>query len=412
MSDATDIGAELLELARGVIPTTARWRQEIYLDRNGLPASKNKPLACNAAELVFARLKNQSAKVRDILDWWVWLSGQPFTEGEDLTPEEVYRGLMAHSGYAAGVVARVSGHPGAGAIREYVRSHIAWLAIAAGAGPGRSVRDHQLAKIGQPVVLTGDGPNACDLPYVAQAGKRGWVRGRAAEGDGPTFHFADRVGLSVMLAQAAGLPVKRKLAPWQVDLVAALQALNPVLGTWLLTEGEQQVLRAFLSNPTDSTLAREISTWLRGPSLPVTVARHADGSVWMLLRRAGGSSTATCMIDVWHAGGRTVKTSADDGSRSAVHSQVGVELEDRLTCQREDGGPLMSVPKPAAPEVWRVTSDLGFVRFLVAGGAAPVATPVNPQVNTGLPTAPRKRSKGCLILLAPVLVALVAWACR
>lgn len=381
MSDATLMGDELLQLAKGTIPKTREWQTEIFLERGHLPASRNKFLCCNAAEAIFAWLRNDRARVREILDWWTWFATTPLSAGEDLTGEEVYRALMAYGNLAAAAVAKRSGHDaGYAAALAVAKAHATWLLLGAGCGPARKVRDHHLDQIGRPVVLVGDGPPVSDLPYIAQAGKRGWIRNRQ---EGPkTFLFCESVGLSAIVGQAAGLAVPRKPTPWQVDLLAALQSFAPGLPPFGFESLEQTVARAFLRNPTDLSPAREIAKWVahQAPDLPFTFVRYVDGSIVTLCEHAGTSSTDARMIDAWYADGRSMKTSADDGLRSSSPPQRGFELGSSFACQLESGGPVMTLPRPSAAEAWRVRTSRGEVTFTAAG--------LGPAPNPGPPPAP------------------------
>lgn len=392
MSDATKMGDELLLLAKGTRPQTREWKTEIHLQRGALPASRNKFLVCNSAEALYAWGMSQNDRVREILDWWVWFVAQPFTAGEDLTPEEVYRPMQAYADLAAAALAKKTGHPGYRAILEHARAHAAWLLIGAGCGPARRVRDHHLDKIGRPVVLVGDGAPVSSLPYIAQAGKRGWIRNR--DGGPQTFHFCESIGLSAIVGQAAGLPVPRKLTPWQADLLAALQHFASGLPPFGFDSVDQVVAQAFLRNPVDPTPAREIASWLTAyaPDLPFTFVRYVDGSVVSLCEHAGASSTDARMIDAWYADGRSMKTSADDGLRSSSPPQRGFELGEAFACQMESGGTVMTLPRPAAAEAWRVRTAGGVVTFTVPGVNAPAPPPpTNPGTPPPKPGKPRRR---------------------
>ena len=374
MSDATKMGDELLQLAKGSIPQTREWKTEIHLERGALPASRNKFLCCNAAELLFAWLRNDRARVTEILDWWQWFATTPLTAGEDLTPEEVYRSLQAYSSLTAAAVAlRIPSATGYAAAIGIARAHAAWLLLGAGCGPARKVREHHLSKVGKPVVLVGDGAPVSSLPYIAQAGKRGWIRNRQ---EGPkTFLFTESVGLSAIVGQAAGLVVPRKPTPWQADLLAALQNLSPGLPPFGFSKDDQSIARAYLANPTEPAIVRHIVGWLQPPSLPFTFIRYEDGSIVSLCEHAGGSSTDSRMIDAWFADGRSMKTSADDGLRSESPSQRGFELGDAFACQLESGGTVMTIPRPSSAEVWRVRTRDGQITLTVNGAAVPDPQP-------------------------------------
>lgn len=393
MSDATKMGDELLQLAKGTIPQTREWQTEIHLERGAMPASRNKFLVCNSAELLFSWLRNDRVRVREILDWWLWFAGTPFAAGEDLTPEEVYRAMQAYAALAAAAVAQKVGHAGYVELLDLARAHVGWLLLGAGCGPARKVRDHHLDRVGKPVVLVGDGAPVSRLPYIAQAGKRGWIRNRD---DGPkSFHFAESVGLSAIVGQAAGLPVPRKLTPWQADLFAALRIFAPGLPPFGCTSADQVVAQAFLRNPTEPALAREVARWVtrHAPELPFTFVRYDDGSVVSLCERSDGSSTDARMIDAWYADGRSMKTSADDGLRANSPSQRGFELGDSFACQLESGGTVMTLPRPHAAEAWRVRTAEGVVTFTVAGVSHPPSTaqpPTPPAADCG----PRPKKPG------------------
>lgn len=395
MSDATLMGDELLLLAENTIPKTREWQTEIYLKRGALPASRNKFLVCNAAELLFSWLRNDRDRVREILGWWVWFATTPLSAGEDLTPEEVYRALMAYSHLTAAAVALKVGHTeGYAAALQIAKAHAAWLLLGAGCGPARKVRDHHLDKIGKPVVLIGDGQPVSDLPYIAQAGKRGWIRNRH---EGPaTFHFCESIGLSAIVGQAAGLAVPRKLTPWQVDLLAALQHFSPGLPPFGFSEADQVAARAFLADPTSAPLARHVVTWLehQAPELPFTFVRYVDGSIVSLCEHAGASSTDSRMIDAWYADGRSMKTSADDGLRSSSAPQRGFELGETFACQMESGGVVMALPRPRSVEAWRVCTAGGLVTFTVPGIGAPAPTsPAGPGNQASPPPKPPRRRR-------------------
>lgn len=389
MSDATLMGDELLKLCQGTIPGTREWKTEIYLGRGSLPASRNKFLACNAAELMFCWLRNDRARVREILDWWVWFASTRFTEGEDLTPEEVYRSLMAYSSLTAYAVALKVQHADAIiAAGNLAQAHAAWLLLGVGCGSARKVRDHKLGEVGKPVVIVGDGPPVSALPYVAQAGKRGWIRNR--HGGEPFFLFAESVGLSVIVGQACGLTVPRKLAPWQVDMLAALERFFPGLPPFGFTLAMRESAHLFLADPRRVDRARLVVEWIGGqvPSLPFLFVRYEDGSVVSMCERATGSSTDARMVDAWYADGRSMKTSADDGLRSESPSQIGFELGESFACQLASGGPSISIPRPQSAEVYRVRCADGRVTLTVPGQRPPSS----PETPVPVPPAkPRRR---------------------
>ena len=395
MSKATVIGDQLLRLVQGKNPGGDEFESEVFLEHEGLPSSRNKFLACNSAVAMHAWRRGNMAEVKSILDWWEWFAGQPFTEHEELTPEEAYRGLQAYSSLVAAALALITNHRGYEKILFYARAHAAWCLVGACSGPGRKVTNHHRDKSGSPVVLVGDGKFSNALPYVAQAGMRGWIRGRASEGDAPDFLFADRAGLSVIVAQATQIKCPRKLAPWQVDLFDAIRSLAPNLPPWGLSALEVGQAQAFLREPENPGYARNVCEWIDdfAPPLPFSVVRYTSGAVVFVMRKSASSSTDACMIDKWEPGGRTEKTSSDDGDRGTKATQRAFEDESAFLCQREDGkGPTMRIAKPSGPEAWRVTCDLGFLRF-ESGGWHADPTPPTPTP-TPMPNPPKKSSGG------------------
>lgn len=388
MSKATIIGDQLLRLVQGKDPGGDEFESETFLDHSGLPASRNKFLACNSAVAMREWRRGKLDNVKTYLDWWEWFAGQPFTAHEELTPEEAYRTLQAYASLVAAALALLTNHRGYEKILDYSRAHVAWCILGSGTGPGRKVRNHHLDKTDEPVVLIGDGGESCPLPYVAQAGMRGWIRSRE-KNQPKTFLFAERVGLSVMVAQALGVKVKRGLADWQSDLFVAVRDLAPGIPPWGFSPSEVAEAKAFMGDPANASNARAVFAWIGdfAPQLPFTFVRYVNGSVVSLCRKSGGSSTDACMIDKWEPGGRTEKTSADDGLRESSSPQRGFEDDSSFLCQFESGhGPVMRIAKPVVAEAWRATCDLGFLRF-ESGGWISQPTPV--PVPAPTPTPPK-----------------------
>lgn len=441
MSDATKIGDELHELVQGRIPATRLWQREIYLGTGPRPDSENKWWGCNAAEARFAQLKGDLARVRQILDFTAdWVTTHPFTEGEELTPEEVYRGLMAFGAYTLAGVALATGHPGYRQILEHAAAHPGWCLLPSAPGPGLSVVDHRLGRVGQNVVLVGDGPVISDLPYVAQAGMRGWVR-RRDKGSTAEFLFADRKALSMIVAQAAGRQRRRSAAPNEFDRFEAIREAftgpaGEQLPSWGFTPAQQQVAQAFLADPTDTTLLVEILSWLRGhvPGLPFKITRFVDGSVFMQLLRSRKSSTDCVAGDGWFRvpgtnHGITKKMSAGTGARSGgagdddVKPMRGWEDATAWYCQDADGSdtgePPQSIAKPAGLAIaWtvevtedgRVVARDGSGREL--GGAQAPAPPAPSPAPSPAPAGggkKRKKRGGCAIFFAVPAIAALAW---
>jgi len=380
--DAVRMNEELLELVRGRVPRTAEWRTEIPNDYS-FRGSRNKPLVCATAEAFHAYLTGDPARVLRMLDWWVGFCDLPLSEGEELTPEEVYRAMMVYSAFLAGALARKVGHRAAeAACLANCRAHVGWLALGAGAGSGKKVTDHHLADVTKPCVLVGDGPFVTHLPYVAQAGMRGWIRNR--DGGPQTFHFTESVGLSVIVGQAAGLGFERRLTPWQVDVFSAGLALSPGVAPLGLSPADRADLAAYLGEPEVPARALALASWVRDlcPSEDFEYVRHADGSVEVYMLENHSSSTDDRMVDAWRAGGETAKASADDGLRSSHLHMTAREEAGWVVV--EGGGRVVSVRMAEPPVAWRASSRSGTFTFWT-----PATEPPHPEPQPPDPTRPR-----------------------
>jgi len=396
-SKAVRMGDELLRLAQGKAPGSSDWKTEIHFKKTPPKGSWNKYLVCNAAELLDARRRDKPHEVKAALDWWQWYAEtQTVCGGESLTCEEVYRTSMVYGIFVAAAVARAEHHPGAEALRLFTRAHVAWLVIGAG-GPGRKVNDHHLGNVSVPCVLVGDGVFVTTLPYVSQAGARGWVRNRES---GPKkFHFTERTGLSALVGQAAAFNVPRNGLGLggQIDMFTAACNLSPGIAPLGFSDADRSNLRDFLRNTGDIRLARIVFSWIEAfaPSQPHTFIRYADGSVLSFMGESSSSSTDPCMIDLWMAGGKTYKTSADDGLRSDSYAQVCSESPTRVTCLNKTNGMTSFIDKPTVAEAYRVASSGSIVRFVQgsSGTIVPPTATTNPPANNQVskPVANRKK---------------------
>jgi hypothetical protein len=388
MSDATKMGVELLSLVQGKVPGTTEWRTEVPTGY-ALNGSRNKPLVCATAEAFHAYLTGSPSRVLRMLDWWVGFCDLPFSDNEELTPEEVYRSMMVYSAFAAGALARKVGHHAAeAACLANCRAHVGWLALGAGAGSGKKVTDHHLADVTKPCVLVGDGPFVTHLPYIAQAGMRGWIRNR--DGGQQTFHFTESVGLSVIVGQAAGLGFERRLAPWQSDLFKATIAFSPGVAPLGLTPSDAAALAAYLGEPEIAARAMPIAGMVKDlcPNDDFEFVRHADAGVETYMLENHSSSTDDRMVDVWRAGGETAKASADDGLRSSHLHMTAREEAGRIVV--EGGGRVVSVQMSAAPIAWRASARSGKFTFWIPA-TAPPASPPTPDVTR---PSTQRESKG------------------
>lgn len=375
-SDALVMFSEMRQLVTGRIPDTRKWKGEIP-PPGGVGASRNKPLVCATAEGYHAFLTARPARVLEMLGWWVWFCGQPFTDGEELTPEEVYRAMMLYSAFGAAALARKVGHQEAeAACLAYCRAHVGWLALGAGAGAGKKVTDHHLGDVTKPCVLVGDGGFISALPYVAQAGMRGWIRNR--DGGPQTFHFTDASGLSVALAQAAGLGYDRRLAPAQDEALKAAMKFAPSIPPLGFNDAQRRALLLYLADPAVLASAVDIVALVayHCPNDDFEFVRHADASVEVYMLENHSSSTDDRMVDAWRAGGGTAKASADDGLRSSHLHMTAREEGGQIVV--EGGGRSVSVQMSSSPIAWRASARSGAFSFWTPATEPPPAPAPDP----------------------------------
>ena len=387
-SDAVQMNQELLQLVRGKAPTTSEWRTEVPTDYS-FRGSRNKPLVCKTAEAFHGYLAGNPGMTLRALDWWVGFCRLPLSAGEELTPEEVYRSMMVYAAFAAGALARKVGHAEAeAACLANARAHVAFLALGAGGGSGKTVTNHHLDKIGAPCILVGDGPFKTHLPYVAQAGLRGWIRNR--DGGPQTFHFAEHIGLSVILGQAAGLGFERNLAPWQVDLFNSTIAFRPDTPPLGLAPADRTALAGFLGAPESATRAAQIVAMASNcPEVGFEFVRHDDAAVETYMLENHASSTDDLMVDAWRAGGETAKASADDGLRSS-HLRMTAREDGAGNIVVEGGGRSVSVAMSPRPITWRASVRAGRISLhqpntspTPAPAPAPPPDPTRPSTQRG-----------------------------
>lgn len=390
--DAVKMWGEMLSLIRGRVPTTELWRREIPTGVS-LPGSWNKPLVCNTAEAFFGFLAHNTNLIKQRLDWWMeFCRSKPLGGGEGLSPEEIYRSMPISAAFAGAALARRVGRTDAEvACSNNARAHVTWLALGTGTGPGRKVRDHHLENIEKPCVLIGDGDPICELPWVAVAGPRGWVRNREKK-QAPLFQFTTAVSFSWLLATVAGKNPPRKLEPFGHDLCAAILAFEPSTPLYGFDPSDRDDLRRFMEDPTDPERARKLLPFVQRPGLApsqgYTYVRYVDGSVVVWMHRSQGSSTDPTMICVWYRGGKTAMTSADDGLRSSSDPQKAWESATAIYCQKLSGGPILTVLKPNSAEAYRVVSDENGVVTMTVPGQA-----LGPSIPPDVPVAPQKPPK-------------------
>lgn len=395
--DAVKMWAEMLSLVRGKVPSTELWRREVP-SGTSLPGSWNKPLVCNTAEAFAGWLARNDGIVRKRLDWWVEFCRTKTLGGaEGLTPEEIYRSMPITAAFAGAALARKAGRSDAEVdCSNNARAHVAWLALGTGTGPGRKVRDHHLDNIEKPCVLIGDGEPICDLPFVAVAGPRGWVRNREKK-QAPLFQFTTGVSFSWLLAKVAGKNPRRNLEPFGADLCDAVLAFEPSVPMYGFDPADREYLRQFMADPTDPERARKLLPWISGPGLApsqgYTYVRYVDGSVAVWMHRSHTSSTDPTMICVWYRGGKTAMASADDGLRSSSEPQKAWESATAIYCQKISGGPILTVLKPNSAEAYRIASDESGAVTMTSGGVNQAAGPLPPITEPVVVTVPPKPPK-------------------
>lgn len=366
---------ELLDLVRGRVPNTSEWRTEVPDDYR-FKGSRNKPLTCKTAAAYYAYRIGRTAESLTHLEWWLGYVKLPFMQAEELTGEEVYRAMFIYPSYASAALARRLGRPDIErACLDFTRAGVTWLGVGAGSGPGRKVLNHHLDDVTRPCVLIGEGDYPSKLPYVAQPGMRGHIRNR--DGGHQTFHFAESVGLSAIVGQAAGLVVPRKLTPWQCDLFAAINAIAPGIDILGFSPNQQVQLLGLINNPTNLGLLAEVMKWISGygPSCDFEFIRYMDHAIIAYMLENHSSSTDDRMIDCWFPGGKTVKASADDGLRSSHLSMTCVETATDVVCS--GGGRSVSVAKHTVAESHRISVRDRVVTLHTQG------------IGTELPTVPQ-----------------------
>ena len=417
-SDFDNEGIALLEAIRGGKPERAFYEKNLDLDRSR-SGSANHKMQCNPCELLDALNRHDFARADAVLSWCEWYVEQALHENECLTPNPSYRGAIETGtlALAGGALERGRAELG-GRLLKRSRAGIAWILAGVAPGDARKVVDHHLDKVGQQVLLIGNGPVepglVKGLPFFAQPGKRGHVReGGSGNHFGP-FEDTSNSGIAILVAQAVGL------GTYPADFGATFRALRkrwPNLPPFGFSEEDARIARAWISNPTDELIARKISEWINGapmPDFPVAFIRYADDAVMAFLSRVDGSSTGCEMIESVQAGGLHYMGSADTGSRDSdndptddVRSQVATETADSVSCRWADGsGRTIVVPKPTSPEAFRFVSPghPGTVSVLSKGAPMPspdpTPSPTPPPSGAGFKMTARPLDSGDWLIVA------------
>ena len=119
-------------------------------------------------------------------------------------------------------------------------------------------------------------------------------------------------------------------------MFAATCKLSPGIAPLGFDHLDRALLREFLREPASVALAMRVVEWVAryAPPQPHTFIRYADGSVCTILHESARSSTDPRMVDIWLVGGRTMKTSADDGLRSSSAPQTATETQTAILCRK------------------------------------------------------------------------------
>lgn len=332
--------------------------------------------------------RRDMATVSSILDWAVWYCTQPLHENESLSPNPAYRVRIDGGTYALAALATLAGrHELATALLARCKASVAWCVLAAFTGSARRLIADNPRPPHIPTVLVAGGPfdllpGGPLVPYVASAGKRGWVRVDTPTGhDGP-FEGMNDGHLRVLLAQAVGLDYLASKYDFQHKLFTRVRQ-RASLPPWGLGTVDVGVARAAMADPTSVTIPRDVHRWTLPclPSIPFTVVRRRSGAVEFACLHSGGSSTGTKMVEVVFADGLRVMGSADNGQRGGkkqtmnIQAQDCIERPDGWLCQWTSGeGTPQLVRRPSLTEdpiVWRVNSSPEGSVFVADGIVAP-----------------------------------------
>ena len=331
-------------------------------------------------------------EVGEVLAWYRWLCTQPLDENETLTRNPAYASRIAMGTYAGALLGELPGEPGtADLIAERCRAHVAWCILGAAAVRAKKLGKANPTPPTKGYRLTANGPDL-PAPYICRAGKRSWVREELPGKQRGAFNGLDDGVLTTLVCQALDLPYNQGSAGDLPELYVRLKALAPRLAHWGLSVMDAEAARAFLRNPTDTLLAREVVRWIARaplPRLPVSVVRRESGAVEFALRRIDGSSTGALAVEVVLADGTRHLGSADTGGRGSeadrakhVQSQIVDETDTAWVCRWASGqGVTVEVPRPPASDrvAWQFEVNEGDgYSFAVPGVPEPTPAPPKP----------------------------------
>jgi len=281
----------------------------------------------------------------------------------------------------------------------WLRSFLAGAVLAAGWGPGRQIRDHQIERAERDLgsAIVADGPvQPWYSPFVATCGPRGAQRTRDASVYG-TWQMQSESACSAWVAAATGLDAEVRRHRW-VDLWPLLDALDaryPMDGLRVgLTDDETATAAAAFGN--DPEACKVLLSWIWPTAVTFRWIRTTEG-VLMQRDRARGSSTADLDACAWRTDGTCVFLCGDPGWRHSNEPEPYVRsgscrLEQRggrwWAIASRDGRPDVEADLLGGDVIFDGEVGPGGSTCRVPGGAAvSVPTPQQPP-QTEEPTMP------------------------
>lgn len=353
--------------------------------RNESPPSSNKGVLANIAGAVADR-----RQLRDpVLGWSEWWVDQPLHEREALSPSGSYRPDMDIGAWALAGIALDAGQTIlAERLLARSRAGLSYLLLGAGLAPTRAISDHGVP--GRAMVVIGNGKllplpgSGGRVPRIVQAGKRGHVRtdlrdsGEAEGVEGSAFAgawlYESGWSLSVMVAQALGMPYDGKPVAWEHGMFTECRRRWPSLPPYGYGSAERAAGRDLLANLSDPEAARRISKLAAAalPALPFEFVRYSDRSAIVVANELDESSTGGVAIAAQWSNGNWLHASCDTGGRARddIRAQKVVEVGGAFECfhvERPDKRLRVEKPRGVA-EVWRaIVRPMDGIAFSVGG---------------------------------------------
>lgn len=358
--------------------------------KHGPTGSANHKMQANPTWALDGIRSGKRKQAEDVLDWaeGYYLKAS-LHENEDLTPNVAYRGAITNGTYVlAGIAHELGRHALSNALLDRCRSDIYYLILGAGTGAAREIQDMHLDRVGEAFLYIGAGRKKSavpGLPYIAQAGKRGHVRGGGHANHIGPLEDTLGLGVSTLVAHATGIGKPPK---YMGELFRAILSRWPGLVPYGFSERDRALARAFLANPLEALVAQEIAH-LAGkfrPSLPFAFIRYSDGAIASVCWESDDSSTGCRQVDVLFADGTHYIGSADTASRGTernkgknVQPQRCIEQDHHFRCEWKSGeGRVIVVPKPMGEEVYRVEIRADRVQYVPNNGSPVAPTPTEP----------------------------------